>query len=86
MFTFERRIYFSRIIVDQIEKGANMMNTPKEYAREEKKNEDTNELFENHFATIVIFVLLFVFIGLTFILQTRKTFFIVKKGKIDDTN
>lgn len=63
-----------------------MMNTPKEYAREEKKNEDTNELFENHFATIVIFVLLFVFIGLTFILQTRKTFFIVKKGKIDDTN
>ncbi len=77
-------IVITALPLEKIKKKFNIINTPKEITREEKKNVETNKLFENHFTTIAIFGLLI--IGIIFIIQTRKTFFIVKKGKIDDTN
>lgn len=49
------------------------------------KDVRTNSTFGNHYSSDVIYVL-FVFIGILFIFQTKKIFITLKKEKTNDTN
>lgn len=72
--------------LDRIKNKVSEIKTDGKVIKKDTKDVRTNSPLENHFTKVVIY-LLFVFIGILFILQTKKTFFILKKkGKIDDTN
>src|SRR5690625_5651186 len=45
-------IVITALPLEKIKKKFNIINTPKEITREEKKNVETNKLFKNNFTTI----------------------------------
>ena len=71
--------------LDKIKNKVSEIKTEEKIIKKDSKDVKTDPLLVNNFRKYVIYFL-FVFIGMMFILKTKKIFFILRKGKIDDTN